>query len=306
MLQPWERILLFQWHNVHTPLFFSAILLIIMVCKLGFHSSTRLSKIFPESALLIALGLATGLALTYILRVPYVYLHPDFFFLYLLPPIVLEAGFCLPTKDFFNNFFTISLFAVLGTLWNIISVSCLLYLLRGLFEVEKTFLDLMLFSTIISAVDPVAVLSVFEEINVNKLLYICVFGESLLNDAVTVALYHTFSSMLKIGPDNLETTDFLVAVVSFCLVGFGGVIIGIIGGVLTSLLTRFTAKVHVVETLICLICPYIVYLTAETVHMSGILGIVCCGVLMKPYISGNISNKSLITVKYLLKGLSAR
>ncbi|KAK0403744.1 hypothetical protein QR680_017100 [Steinernema hermaphroditum] len=305
MLQPWEKIFLFQWHNVHTPLFFSAILLIIMVCKLGFHSSARLSKIFPESALLIALGLGTGLALIYLLQVPYVYLHPDLFFLYLLPPIVLEAGFCLPNKDFFNNIFTISLFALVGTLWNIVSIGCVLYLFRGFFEVEKTFLDLMLFSTIISAVDPVAVLSVFEEIHVNKLLYICVFGESLLNDAVTVALYHTFSSMLKIGSENLETSDFAMAVVSFGLVAFGGIIIGIVGGFLTSLITRFTSKVHVVETLLCLICPYLVYCIAEAVHMSGILGIVCCGVLMKPYISGNISHKSLITVKYLLKGLSA-
>ena len=56
----------------------------------------------------------------------------------------------------------------------------------GLYGFDLPLLDTFLFSALISAVDPVAVLAVFEEIHVNEVLYIVVFGESLLNDAVTV------------------------------------------------------------------------------------------------------------------------
>lgn len=46
--------------------------------------------------------------------------------------------------------------------------------------------DNLLFASIISAVDPVAVLNVFEDIGVNEQTYIVIFGEGLFNDAVTV------------------------------------------------------------------------------------------------------------------------
>ena len=48
-------------------------------------------------------------------------------------------------------------------------------------------LETFIFASLISAVDPVTVLAVLEEVNVAKqVLYIIVFGESLMNDAVSV------------------------------------------------------------------------------------------------------------------------
>lgn len=80
-------------------------------------------------------------------------------------------------------------FAVVGTLWNSIGIGMSLFAICQIeaFGVQDINLqENLLFATIISAVDPVAVLSVFEDVSVNEQLYIVVFGECLFNDAVTV------------------------------------------------------------------------------------------------------------------------
>ncbi|KAL3991018.1 sodium/hydrogen exchanger 3 [Acanthocheilonema viteae] len=292
----------FEWHDLNTPLSICIWLLSIIFIKIISHSSKRFT-IVPDSALLILVGFAAGSIMDRFWSHE-IYLDPDFFFLYLLPPIALDAGYALPNQAFFENFGTIVLYAVIGTIWNIVSIGFILFMASSFFSISLHLLDLFLFSTFISAVDPVAVLSVFEEIKVNRLLYICVFGESLLNDAVTIVVYHALAAMVKIGPENLEADDFIKALISFFLVSFGGILIGIVGAALTGLTTKYSNKQQVLQPLICLIIPYLSYLVAESVHFSGILAIVLCGLMMKQYLAGNLSKQSLVTTSYFLKTLS--
>lgn len=86
----------------------------------------KLNKIFPESCLLIVVGVVVGLLLFQASSVHVSPLTPDTFFLYMLPPIILDAGYFMPNRLFFDHLGTILLFAVVGTIFNTLSIgSCL-------------------------------------------------------------------------------------------------------------------------------------------------------------------------------------
>lgn len=296
-----------EFDRVKTPFIIGVWIFCASLAKIGFHMTPKLSRIFPESCLLIAVGVIIGVLLTQTGNMYVSPLTPDTFFLYMLPPIILDAGYFMPNRLFFDHLGTILLFAVVGTIFNTLTIGVSLWAVgqSGLFSCDTPLLEMFLFSALISAVDPVAVLAVFEEIHVNEILYIVVFGESLLNDAVTVVLYHMFESYTEMGPTNILYTDLLAGFASFFVVALGGTIIGILWGFLTGLVTRYTHQVRVIEPIFIFVMAYLAYLNAEIFHMSGILAITFCGITMKNYVEANISHKSHTTVKYAMKMLSS-
>ena len=88
----------------------------------------------------------------------------EFFFYVLLPPIIFDAGYHFEKKRFFRNFSTIILFAVVGTILSTFVVGFTVYgfAVAGVIEnVDATSpLEALLFGSLISAVDPVATLSI--------------------------------------------------------------------------------------------------------------------------------------------------
>jgi hypothetical protein len=70
------------------------------LAKIAFHLSHRLTDKLPESCLLIILGVVVG-SLFYASKIAeqksYV-LDSNVFFLFLLPPIILEAGYFMPNR----------------------------------------------------------------------------------------------------------------------------------------------------------------------------------------------------------------
>ncbi|KAJ6848029.1 uncharacterized protein M6B38_116025 [Iris pallida] len=128
--------------------------------------------------------------------------HEEFFFLFLLPPIILYpeflflSGFSLAPKPFFSNFGAIITFAIFGTFIASVVTGVLVYLGGLMFLMYKLpLVECLMFGALISATDPVTVLSIFQELGTDTNLYALVFGESVLNDAMAISLYRTMSSV---------------------------------------------------------------------------------------------------------------
>ncbi|KAJ7360359.1 hypothetical protein OS493_016991 [Desmophyllum pertusum] len=295
---PQLKVAKFDFGYVGGPLTIIVWILIASLAKLGFHLSHKLSSVVPESCFgnrCLGLGMdinrhGSGLLLSHIL----------FFY---VATIVLEAGYFLQDRAFFDNIGTILLYAVVGTIFNTFTVGLSLYGLSGKIGVDLRLMHALTFSSLIAAVDPVAVLAVFEEIHVNVMLYILVFGESLLNDAVTVVLYHLFEALT--GFDEVTYKEILIGFASFFVVSIGGTLLGLLWGLATAFVTKYTDHVRVIEPIFVFVMSYLSYLTAELFHLSGIMSIVTCAIIMKPYVELNISRKSHTTIKYFLKMASS-
>ncbi|XP_077585593.1 sodium/hydrogen exchanger 2-like [Stigmatopora nigra] len=294
-----------DYPRIQVPFEFTLWVLLASFAKIGFHIYKKITIWIPESCLLISIGLIVGAIMHSVKEEPPAVLNSNVFFLYMLPLIVLENGYFMPTRPFFENVGTVLWYAVVGTLWNSIGIGLSLFAICQ-FEVfgvqDINLQENLLFASIISAVDPVAVLNVFEDIDVNEQTHIVIFGEGLFNDAVTVVLYNMFSFVAEMPA--MESSDVFLGVARFVVVGAGGVFFGLVFGFVAAFTTRFTHNARQIEPLFVFMFSYLAYLAAELFAISSILAIVICAITMKYYVEENVSQRSCTTIRHVVKMLA--
>ncbi|XP_038581710.1 sodium/hydrogen exchanger 3-like [Micropterus salmoides] len=297
-------IVTWKWEHVSTPFLVALWVLVCWLCKLLIEANHHVSNVIPESGLLICCGFILGGMVWGADKMQSFRLSPGVFFLYLLPQIILDTGYAMPNKLFFSNLGSILIYTVVGTCWNAATLGLSLWgCAKGgaMGNVDISLLQYLLFGSVVAGVDPVAVIAVFEQVHVNEVLFILVFGQSLLSDGVTVVLFNVFDAFVSLGGSKINAVEIIKGIISFFVVAFGGSLLGFVFGLLVSLLTRCTKNIKIIEPGFVFVLGYLSYLAAEMLSLSGILSIVFCGVCCQKYINANMDENSVNTVRYVMK-----
>ncbi|KAF0024458.1 sodium/hydrogen exchanger 3 isoform X2 [Scophthalmus maximus] len=300
-------IVTWKWHHVSTPYLVALWILVSWLCKIIIEANHHVTSVIPESGLLICFGFILGGMIWGADKLQTFKLTPTVFFLFLLPQVILDAGYAMPNKLFFSNLGAILVYAIIGTCWNAASLGLSLWGCHkggAMGDLDIGLLQYLLFGSLIAAVDPVAVIAVFEQVHVNEVLFIMVFGESLLNDGVTVVLFNVFDAFVSLGGSQIDAVEIIKGIVSFFVVAFGGSLLGFVFGLLISLLTRYTKNIQIIEPGFVFVLGYLSYLTAEMLSLSAILSVLFCGICCQKYINANMDEKSVTTVRYVMKVLA--
>lgn len=223
-----------------------------------------------------------------------------------------EAGYSLKQKDFFANIGAITLYAMVGTIISTFTVGLLSFYCakQGLIkDIDKENpMEALLFGALISAVDPVATLSIMgnADLQVNPLLYSVVFGESVLNDAIAIVLFKTFHKYYSPeGPDWSEA-EIPSALLSFITVSLLSILVGVALGLTCSFMYKHTylSDYPKLETSLLFCFCYLCYSVAESFELSGIMALFFQGIVLSHYNSYNLSRTAHVASEEIFSTLA--
>ncbi|KAI5446938.1 sodium/hydrogen exchanger 6 [Lathyrus oleraceus] len=273
------------------------IMMLVLSFVLGHVLRRKKIYIIPEASASLLIGLIVGVLANISdtetnIRAWFNF-HEEFFFLFLLPPIIFQSGFSLAPKPFFSNFGAIVTFAIFGTFLASVVTGVLVYVGGLVFLMYRLpFVECLMFGALISATDPVTVLSIFQELGTDVNLYALVFGESVLNDAMAISLYRTMSLVRK----NPSGQNFFMVVVRFLETFVGSMSAGVGVGFTSALLFKYAGldvdNLQNLESCLFVLFPYFSYMLAEGLGLSGIVSILFTGIVMKHYAFSNLSRSS--------------
>jgi CPA1 family monovalent cation:H+ antiporter len=214
-----------------------------------------------------------GAAIGFVPGLPRLPFDPNLMLVLVLPPILYQAALFTSWRDFRANLGSISLLAVGLVIATTVAVAAMLKWLVP----ELPWAVAFAFGAIVSPPDAVAATAIMSRMNVPRRIVTLIEGESLVNDASGLVLYRFAVAAALTG-----TFSLVHATGQFVLVAAGGIVVGIV-------IARFFVAIHrrvgdtLMEMMLSLMLPYLAYLAAETLHLSGVLAVVAAGLVRGRY-----------------------
>ncbi|SES05438.1 sodium/proton antiporter, CPA1 family (TC 2.A.36) [Gracilibacillus ureilyticus] len=193
-----------------------------------------------------------------------------------LPALLGEAALKLPFSHLNENKKPILALAFGGTFLSFIIIG-----FSSVWLLEFTIPAAFVFAALMSATDPVSVLSIFKSVGVKKRLATVIEGESLFNDGLAVVLFN-ISAFSLISYMDLGLLGAGYGVWEFVKVISLGLIIGGLMGYGFSRLTRYFDD-YPLEIIFSMILFYGSFLLAESFHASGVIAVVVAALIFGNY-----------------------
>jgi Na+/H+ antiporter len=239
------------------------IIIFILTIVIGLSAFADKVKL-PYPILLVIVGVAIG----FIPSMSEIEINPEIIFLIFLPPLLYDASFNISPKHFRTNLSTISTLAIplvfLTTFW-IAVVSH--YMIPGM-----TWPLSFVLGAILSATDAVAAVNITKGLGIPEKTITILEGESLINDASALVAYR-FAVATAMG------SAFIIwkATLQFVILLGGGFLVGfVMGKILAFILTKVRKNTNVTVSFM-LLMPFVTYLVAEHLHVSGVIAVVFLG-----------------------------
>jgi monovalent cation/hydrogen antiporter len=230
-----------------------------------------------------------GAALAFIPRLPEIRLAPEVIFTVLLPPILYQAALHLPWIEFRENLRPILILAIGLVLATMVAVGLTAHWLIP----TMPFAVAMVLGAILAATDPTAAIAIMRRLRAPRRVVTIVEGESIVNDATALVLF-----TLALGA--VSTGDFSIsgAFVQFVFVSVGGTLVGLVVAALFEL-AHGLLQDDELEAVWGIILPFAAYLSADSLHTSGILAVLAAG-MFRGWHSPDVSSARSRLVGFVL------
>jgi Na+/H+ antiporter len=257
---------------------FTLTVAIAVVVIIGRAVATRLEV--PEAVVFVVLGVLASL----IPQVPNIDLSPDLVLLLFLPPLVYNAAFLTAPRETRENAVPITALAVGTTAVTILGVGWVIRLvLPGL-----DWAPALAFAAAIAPTDAVAATAVMARLGAPTRVVTILEGESLINDGVALT---AFGLAVEAMGHPFTVGHALLRLVEVVL---GGIAYGLVVAVVIGRVRRYVRDPSI-QILVTLITPFLAYIPAEQLKVSGVLATVVTGVYLGTRTEGMLQPASRVS-----------